>query len=308
MTARMAMEWLHSCAGCEMALLDTGTAFMELLEQVDLVHCPLLMDHKHHDREDGRRTISIPEAEIGLVSGSVANEEHLEVLRAMRRQCGTLVALGTCAAHGGIPAFVNATGLAGGVEATYATLTTEPCRVPSGSLPRLLDRVHAVDEQVAVDLVLPGCPPEPQLIADVIIALAGRREPELPARSVCDTCPTRREGTGDVKRIRRFLENAEYEPDRPVDAMRCLLEQGFLCMGPVTAAGCAGESGAPPCLRARVPCRGCFGPVRPRGNQMLDMMNVLASNSIDFRSVVDRRSLLRFSGAHGLLRPRTPGT
>ena len=85
--------------------------------------------------------------------------------------------------------------------------------------------------------------------------------------------------------------------------MRCLLEQGFLCMGPVTAAGCA-KRGAPSCIEARVPCRGCFGSVRPRGNQLLDMMNALASNGIDFTSVVDRRSIQRFSGAHGNLRPK----
>jgi F420-non-reducing hydrogenase small subunit len=33
------------------------------------------------------------------------------------------------------------------------------------------------------------------------------------------------------------------------------------------------------------------------------MMNALASNGIDYKSVVDRRSILRFSGAHGKLRP-----
>ncbi len=33
------------------------------------------------------------------------------------------------------------------------------------------------------------------------------------------------------------------------------------------------------------------------------MMNGLASNGIDYRSLVDRKSLLRFSGGHGLLKP-----
>ncbi len=75
-----------------------------------------------------------------------------------------------------------------------------------------------------------------------------------------------------------------------------------MCMGPVTAAGCA-KRGAPSCISARVPCRGCFGPVRKDGNQLLDMMNALASNGIDYKTVIDRRSLLRFSGAHGRLRP-----
>ena len=86
--------------------------------------------------------------------------------------------------------------------------------------------------------------------------------------------------------------------------MHCLLEQGYLCMGPVTRAGCAGAQGeAPRCLVARVPCRGCFGPVQHDGNQLLDMLNALASNGIDCASVTDNASLLRFSGAHGLVRP-----
>ncbi len=59
----------------------------------------------------------------------------------------------------------------------------------------------------------------------------------------------------------------------------------------------------PRCLVARVPCRGCFGPVQHDGNQLLDMLNALASNGIDCNSVTDLPSLLRFSGAHGLVRP-----
>jgi F420-non-reducing hydrogenase small subunit len=159
-----------------------------------------------------------------------------------------------------------------------------------------------VDEKVTVDLILPGCPPNPTLIAEVITALTAGRDPVLPGKSVCDTCPAQRKGKGDVKEMKRFILNADYQPAQPIDEMRCLLEQGFVCMGPVTAAGCA-RNGAPACITARVPCRGCSGPVRRQGNPMLDMMNALASNNIDFKSVVDRRSLLRFSGAHGLIRP-----
>jgi F420-non-reducing hydrogenase small subunit len=73
-------------------------------------------------------------------------------------------------------------------------------------------------------------------------------------------------------------------------------------MGPVTRAGCAGAGGDNPrCLSARVPCRGCYGPVKQDGNQMLDMLNALASNGIDIKGVIDRAGLLRFSGAHGRL-------
>jgi F420-non-reducing hydrogenase small subunit len=55
---------------------------------------------------------------------------------------------------------------------------------------------------------------------------------------------------------------------------------------------------------ARVPCQGCFGPVKQEGNQLLDYMNALASNQIDIKSITEKSTLLEFSGAHGLLRPK----
>ncbi|MCL4502605.1 MAG: methyl viologen-reducing hydrogenase, partial [Deltaproteobacteria bacterium] len=51
------------------------------------------------------------------------------------------------------------------------------------------------------------------------------------------------------------------------------------------------------------PCRGCFGPVQHDGNQLLDILNALASNGIDVDSLIDLPSMLRFSGGHGLVRP-----
>jgi F420-non-reducing hydrogenase small subunit len=113
-----------------------------------------------------------------------------------------------------------------------------------------------------------------------------------------------RKGKGDLKQVRRFLQAPHYHaPDEPLSQMRCLLEQGLLCMGPVTRAGCGGDAVTPRCISARVPCRGCSGPVRQEGNQLLDMLNALASNGIDIKSIPNRPLLLRFSGAHSLLKP-----
>lgn len=302
MGVSVAEEWLHSCSGCEIAILNIGESLIDILGLIDFVHIPVLMDHKYYGQLGDGKELEIPEAVVGIVSGSVANEEHLEVLEVMRKQCKVLIALGTCATHGGLPALMNSSGLGEGIRDTYSTSTTEDCQVPTDIVPKPLDRVYALDEKVKIDIILPGCPPNPKLIAEVITALVEGRDPVLPGKSVCDTCPTKREGKGDVKEVRRFLQNAKFDSDKPVSDMRCLLEQGLMCMGPVTAAGCA-RRGTPSCISARVPCRGCFGPVLKDGNQMLDMMNALASNGIDFKSVVDRRSLLRFSGAHGLLRP-----
>lgn len=300
-----ALEWLGSCSGCEIAILNIGEALVPIItEALDIVHAPVLMDHKYFGQTGEGLTLTIPEAVVGIVTGGVSNHEHVEILEEMRRKCTVLIALGTCATHGGIPALMNGQDHDKSFQEIYETKTTDPGqKLPTGdNVPALLDRTYACDEKVKIDMQLPGCPPNPALIAEVIFSLLESRPAVLPGKSVCDTCPTRREGKGDVKSIKRFITNAEFTPGAPIDEMRCLLEQGYLCMGPVTAAGCA-KLGSPSCISARVPCRGCFGPVRKDGNQMLDMMNALASNGIDFNSVIDPRSMLRFSGAHGMLRP-----
>lgn len=290
-------EWLHSCAGCEMSLIDLGEALLPLLERMEIVHFPLLMDNKYtHWAGEGGEP-ELPAADLGLVSGGVANEEQVAVLRALRRSCQTLIALGTCATHGGIPALANEQPQTVIRAAVFADCGPVPLQTPS-----CLERVYAVDELVQPDLCLPGCPPRPEAIEAAIIAVLDGELPAMFGKSVCETCPTRREGRAATRIARRFLENADGEPNEELAQMRCLLEQGFLCMGPMTAGGCGG-SGAPLCVRVHMPCRGCYGPVRPGGNPLLDMMNGLAGQGVDRRSVVDRRSLLRFCGAHVLIRP-----
>ncbi len=306
MPVRVAAEWLGSCSGCEISILNLGEALLHLLPQLDFVHIPVLMDHKYYGQtgQGDIHELDIPEAVVGIVSGHIRNQEHLEVALKMRERCQVIIALGTCATHGGIPALINQFSDADLFERYYrGSETTDPAADPDDPvLPRMLERAFALDEKIKVDLTLPGCPPHPDQIAEALTALLEGRAPDLPGKSVCDTCPTRREGKGAVKQVRRFLQNAQYDPAKPLGEMRCLLEQGLLCLGPVTRGGCAGSAGqAPRCLEARVPCRGCYGPVRPGGNQLLDMLNALASNGVDIKALPDRAGILRFSGAHGRL-------
>ncbi len=298
MRPRLSFEWLHACCGCEIALLNSGELLLGLLERVEIVHFPLLMDHKYQSRGE---TFDLPEAEIGVVSGGVADRAQLAMLKTMRARCHTLIGLGTCATHGGIPALRNQWSVETTLDTVYGQSAGEQGLVPV-ALAAPLDRVYSVDEQVRLDLCLPGCPPRPETIVEAIVALIDHNSPRLPRKSVCETCPAQRQGKG-AERLRRFLDNADHGADEPVERMRCLLEQGLLCMGPVTAGGCGGQE-APLCIQARVPCRGCYGPVRTDGNPLLDMLGALASNGIEYRGLVDRKSLLRFSGAHGLLKPQ----
>ncbi len=300
MSVSVAAECLNSCSGCEISILNMGEALPDLLPDLDFVHFPVLMDHKYFGQCGEKSRIEIPEAAVGIVSGGVRNAEHLEVAQEMRKKCRVLIALGTCATHGGIPSLLNRFDNKDLFECCYGSAAA-----PNEVVPPMLDRCYALDEKVKADVYLPGCPPHSDYIAAVLRALLKGEQPSLPTKSVCDACPTKREGKGAVKEVRRFVQNAEFQSGEPLSEMRCLLEQGLVCMGPVTRAGCAGvRGGAPRCIVARVPCRGCHGPVRHGGNQLIDMLNALASNGVDFNKMEDRFSLLRFSGAHGRLRPK----
>ncbi|MBF0201334.1 MAG: methyl viologen-reducing hydrogenase [Desulfamplus sp.] len=311
MKVNVASEWLNSCSGCEISIIDMGERLLDVLQVAEIVHLPALMDSKYFGGLGDGTSLSIPSADVGIISGSIRNHEHLEVAREMRKQCGLIIALGTCATHGGIPSLTNSYHNEETLERYYNTESTDVDKkdkehgYPSVDIPALLDSCYALDEKIKVDIYLPGCPPHPDHIFHALVSLVQGTEISLPDKSVCDTCPTVREGKGKLKQLRRFLESPAYgEPGEPIDKMRCLLEQGFLCMGPVTRGGCGGDGILPRCISARVPCRGCYGPVRHEGNQRLDMLNALASNGIDVKSLPESTSLLRFSGGHGMLRPK----
>jgi len=304
MSVTVVQEWLNACSGCEISIVDMGERLLDVLGLVEFVHSPVLMDHKYFGQLGDKTHLEIPEATVAIVSGGLRNEEHLEVLEEVRKKCAVLVALGTCATHGGIPALANRHPMADVLKRYYETETTDaPLRYPDDGLPPLLDRCYALDEKVKVDVYLPGCPPHPDQVFAALVALVQGTPLTLPTKSVCDHCPTVREGKGEVKKLRRFLQSPQYKsPDEPLDKMRCLLEQGILCMGPVTRGGCGGDQNTPRCMSARVPCRGCYGPVKHTGDQRVEMLNALASNGIDLSALPEFASMLRFSGAHGLLK------
>lgn len=306
MPVTIAEDWLNACSGCEISIVDMGERLLDVLQLVEFVHIPVLMDHKYLGQTGRDTHIHIPEADVGIITGGIRNAEHLEVAEQMREQCGTIIALGTCATHGGIPALANSYTTDQVQARYYSTESTDTSdEFPSQGLPELFDRSYALDEKIKVDVYLPGCPPHSDQVFNALAGLIKGKPARLPEKSVCDTCPTQRRGKGSLTRLRRFLQAPHYEaPDDPIDKMHCLLEQGILCMGPVTRAGCGGDAVNPRCISARVPCRGCYGPVKPDGNQMLDMLNALASNGIDIHSLPETTSLLRFSGAHGRLRPK----
>jgi len=301
--ARVAEEWLNICGGCEVTILDIGEPLLDLLPQLEFVHMPVLMDHKYFGQTGEGTTIEIPEADIGIISGGIRNEKERHVAEEMRRRCKTLVALGSCACFGGIPALANQYPVEDLYDQVYRqSHTTEPGPTPQEDLPPLTDRVYALDEVVPVDAYIPGCPTSPEVIAQALVTLLEGKPFALPDRSVCDDCPTRREKKA-LSAVARPLQSIVPPGEAPENS-RCLMELGYLCLGPVTKAGCGGSEKVPRCIRAGMPCRGCFGPVRKGANPMVDLMGALSSIGLDPKSIPDRLATLqRYTGAHQRLRP-----
>ena len=115
--------------------------------------------------------------DITLVEGAVANEDHLRDLRRIRERTGMLIAFGDCAVTGNVTAMRNLFSVEDVLQRAYRE-SSVVVGVPTGSdiVPRLLDRVLRVQDVVAVDYFLPGCPPSADAIYDFLLdLLAGRR-------------------------------------------------------------------------------------------------------------------------------------
>ncbi|MHA2297798.1 MAG: NADH-quinone oxidoreductase subunit B family protein [Candidatus Hodarchaeales archaeon] len=299
---KVASEWFAVCGGCEVTILDIGDGIVDLLSKLELVHWPVLLDHKYYGQTGERKEIEIPKADVGIITGGVRTEQEREIAKMMRDSCTTLIADGTCACYGGVPAMANMFTVQEIAEYVAKTPTTdsydkEHPAVVGGEIPKLTDRIYALDEVVDVDIKIPGCPSTPEMVGEALTALLEGKSFELPEKSVCDKCPKVREKKA-IASLQRTLG------PMPEDGGRCYLELGYLCMGPATLSGCGESEETPRCIRANMTCEGCFGPVREGANVMVDMMGALSSIGIDTSQILDRKGTFnRFTGAHNKLRP-----
>lgn len=260
---KLAMYWAASCGGCEVALANIHEVILEVDEQFDLVFCPFLLDTKRKDLE------AMPDGSLALTlfNGTLRSDENREMAELLRRKSRVLVAFGSCAASGGIPALANQrpAGLmlhdiylnSPGLDNPQGTLPRGHNQVPEGELelPVLLERALALHQAVPVEYTIPGCPPEPEQIVAVLRQVASGAELPAPggmlgcsARSLCDECG---------KEKRSILAPTLVRPFQAIpDPLWCLAEQGFSCLGAATRGGCQAL-----CPGVNMPCTGCYGPV-----------------------------------------------
>jgi len=238
---------LSSCGGCMAMLVGSPDELDRITDKARVRYCSMLMDQEQ-----------ILETDIAVVDGSVRTREDEETLMEVRRNTRFLVAWGTCAAFGGLPALANFFELEELIEETYGHAadpfsyylkdkTAEPDQHAVEIEEHLLRKVRKVSDVVKVDYYLPGCPPRSHLLENLLLEFKGERWFEGNRRIVCNECPRKFKKTSPT--------NIDVFPTENGSDSTCLLSLGTLCMGFLTRGDCAAA-----CTGGGLPCWGCRGP------------------------------------------------
>ncbi len=165
---RVATVWLDGCSGCHMSLLDMDERLLDIFERADLVYSPLV-DFKDYPED----------VDVCLVEGAVSSEEDLHKIQLVRARTKTLVAFGDCAVTSNVPGMRNPIGVQPLLDRAYLENVTVNPQIPSRIVPKLLPTARPVHRVVTVDVFLPGCPPDADLIYCLLDDLLAGRVPDV---------------------------------------------------------------------------------------------------------------------------------
>jgi len=280
---KFAMYWAASCGGCEISTLNIGLKILDVDANFDIVFWPVAADFKY----DHVRAYPDGYIDLCLFNGAIRNSENEEIARLLRQKSKILVAFGSCASLGGIPALANFTTSSAIFNTVFldnvstdnpgGTIPEPTSQVPEGEIhiPEFFHAVKSLEQVVEIDYTIPGCPPEAHQISAVIDAVIAvfQNKATLPPRgsilgaskvAVCEECKLEKK----EKLIQRFYRPYEISPQPGI----CLLEQGLVCMGPATRGGCGAL-----CPQVGMGCRGCYGALDGVEDQGVRFLSAMAS-------------------------------
>ena len=278
---KVAFYWCASCGGCEETIVDLAEDILGVVEKVDIVLWPVAMDFKYKDVQ------AMPDQSIvaTFLNGAIRSTEQEEMAHLLRRKSQFLIAYGSCAHLGGIPALANQFEREQILQFNYEdapSVVNEQKTRPQLSfqengrnphLPELHNVVRSLDQVVDVDFYIPGCPPTPNLTKAAVTALlSGNLPPKgsvlAPDTALCDECERKASKPADISYV-----EFKRPHQKLIDPTKCMLAQGVVCMGPATRSGCGAQ-----CTSGNMPCTGCFGPTSRVRDQGAKMLSSLCSN------------------------------
>lgn len=208
---KVAFFSLTSDEGCQFVLLDLGQKLFDFFKKVELIDFPLVEEKRYPKKE---------KIDLAFVEGVPITKKDFSLLKKIRKEAKILVALGNCAALGGIPEMKNYQGKEKTIRFIYKKLNDI-----------LNPEIKEIDNFVKVDFMIPGCPINGEEFLKFADELVKGKIPEVCQSPVCSECS--KKGTPD-----------------------CFLAKKKVCLGLITLAGCKAvcTKNNFPCLG----CRGIF--------------------------------------------------
>ncbi len=303
---KIAFYWSASCGGCEIAVLDVNEKILDVVAKADIVFWPVAIDTKYKDVE------AMPDKsiDVSFCNGAIRNSENEKIVKLLRQKSKIIVAFGSCACDGCVKGLANLWDRETIFERAYSeTPSTKNVnsirpqthyKVEEGELelPEFYDTVKTLPQTIDVDYTISGCPPPiPSIIMMFEALLSGKLPPKgssfLPNKSVCDECP-REKKNRELTEIKRIYEIED-------DGKTCFWDQGVICMGPATRAGCGAQ-----CPNVNIPCTGCDGPgprVIDQGAAAISALASIATDPEVVKQVVDPiGTFYKYSLANSILR------
>ena len=232
------------------------------MDLADFEFSPVLMDTKYDE---------VPELDVIIVEGGIRNDENRELAEMLNEKAKLVIAYGTCSCYGGIPGLGNLFTVEELEQEAYinsvSTVNPEGI-IPNEDVPALESRVRPLDAVMDVDLMIPGCPPRSDVVAEAVLTLLRNETIELPVTNLCEVCPREKPPEG----LAMDFIKRQFELGKPEDDL-CLISQGLICMGPATVSLCGAE-----CPSIGIPCRGCYGPTAKVLDQGAKMISAIASD------------------------------
>jgi len=218
------------CEGCQLEVLNQGSEMLDLLKHVEIVNFREAMSEKSDDYD------------IAFVEGSIASNEQITDLKAIRANAKTLVALGSCAVQGGINTLRNRRPITEVKEYVYGKNAENISSILASP----------ISSFVKVDYNIRGCPIHTEDFIRFTKQLLMGMNPFQPDYPMCVDC--------------RLNENI------------CVFDKGMVCMGPVTRAGC--NAICPTFGNKCEGCRGLVSDPNVNGHRELLRSKGLAPNDV----------------------------
>ena len=211
------------CEGCQLQIANLEEDIIGLVNLVEVVEFREVL------------TGTAPSYDIAFIEGSITRPQDEERLKDIRSRSKLLVALGACAATGGVNKLKNLRG--------DLTKVKKEVYGDKWDMPHLNTApTKAVHEVVKVDYFIHGCPINRSEFLSIVKALVMGIVPEIPDYPVCVECKLR--------------------------GNECMYDKGVTCLGPISRAGCGAI-----CPSNNSPCEGCRGTVSdPNTNAMKEVL------------------------------------